>query len=190
MSKTFYLTGSTCTGKDYFIELAVKKHPHLFGKVQVGQALRAKYPAEYFKGSGAPEHTEKEAISIFKEQWNAAQEAGRKYILVSGQPRRPSQVEECFKHVSSNHGRNIILFLHTPDEIIKERIAIRFENDDEGYKLAEQRTVSDKIMFYDTIFTILEYQQEYPEDVLIKTLDTQTRNIEEVIDQIAHFGSF
>jgi hypothetical protein len=180
MIKTFYLMGITCTGKDYFIERAMQRHPTLFGCVQVGKEFRRRYTASHFQGSAAPDHTEREAIEIFEEQHEQAVKDGFKYILVSGQPRRLSQIEPC---LTFSKGGTII-FMRTPHETILERLSIRFENDKEGYDLSMQRLVNDKIQLYDVIFELLDRQIEF------RTLDTDKRGIDEAIDTLAHFGDF
>lgn len=177
--KTFYLMGITCSGKDYFIELAVKLYPDIFGAVQVGKEFRRRYPPDYFKGSAAPAHTEQEAIDIFKEQHNAAVFAGCSCILVSGQPRRPSQVASCLSYAPGD-----IIFMYTPDEIVLERIAKRFENDPASKLLSMQRVVNDKVQLYDTIFECLRRNVDF------KTINTQEDNVEEIIHQLAKWGDF
>jgi len=185
--KVFYVLGSTCTGKDYFIELACKMFPEIFGAIQVGKIFRQRYPADHFKGQGAPDHTEKEALEIFAEEFHKNKD--KQYILVSSQPRRPSQVQPVFEYAINNQCDNVCIFMHTPHEIVMKRLKKRFINDPPGYELAIARVVNDKIQFYDTIFEILQFEDAYGR-IPIRTLDTSTQNLEGVIKQLVHFGDF
>lgn len=179
MCKTFFIMGLTCVGKDYFIEKACEMYPHLFGAVQVGKELRKRYPPEHFQGLGAAPATRKEAIDIYKEQWQLNKVIGKKYILVSGQPRERMQVEQVMAFASGP-----VIWMTTSQEIILERLKQRFKDDPSSMKLSLDRIVNDKVQLYDTIFELLTCGH------IIKTLDVQYRRIEEVINQIAHFGDF
>ncbi len=180
MIKTFYMMGITCTGKDYFIELAMERCPEIFGAVQVGKEFRRRYPPGYFKGSAAPTHTEQEAIDIFKEHHAKAVESGAKIILVSGQPRRVSQVKACMDYAAGD-----IIWMMTPMHVIESRLSTRFANDRDSYELSLQRLVNDKLQLYDTIFEALN------SGVKFKTLDTSIPEYPEtIISQLAQFGDF
>lgn len=173
MSKTIYVIGLTCSGKDYFIERAVELYPEVFAAVQVGKELRKRYSPEYFKGSGAPEHTEEEALNIFKEQWSIANNNGAKIILVSGQPRRISQVPIVFTFASGS-----VLWLYANDATIKERISKRFIDDQPAYHLACERIVNDRIMYYDVLHSLIAYK------IPIETFSTDLGTVEALIHAI------
>lgn len=176
--KTLYLFGSTCTGKDYFIEMAVQKYPEKFGAVQVGKEFRRRYPDKsHFRNSGAPDHTETEAFQIFKEQHDAAVEAGKQIILVSGQPRRPSQVRKILEYAPG-----LIIWMFADKEIVQERIKQRFTNDPSGLELAKARVTNDCVELFDTLFTILHKEQE------IMTLDLRTVHVEHAVQCLAEYG--
>lgn len=179
MCHTFYLFGTTCVGKDYFIETALDRYPNIFGAVQVGKEFRKRYPPEHFEGKGALIKTEDEAFDIFCEQWTKSFDAGKKYILVSGQPRLQSQVKRLSDFVQ---GKQTILFLWVPDEVIHRRIEDRFKTDDNWRAAAKQRFINDKIQLFDVLFTLFENQ------IPVRTVDPRYRSIDSVIDDIAHHG--
>lgn len=179
MCKTFYLMGTTCVGKDYFIDNAKDKYPSLFGSVNVGKEFRKRYPPEYFEGRGALMKTEDEAFAIFKEQHDEQVRLKKRFILVSGQPRLPTQVDRIYSYAPGT-----IVWLFAPNETLEERLAIRFENDPSGYDLGKQRLVNDRLQLYEVLFEL--HEREIP----IKTIDVMHTNVLQVIDQIAHFGEF
>jgi hypothetical protein len=176
MHSNFFLFGVTCVGKDYFIERAMQRHPKVFGAVQVGKEFRRRYPPGHFKGSAAPDHTEKEAFDIFKEQHDKAVADGFEIILISGQPRRVSQVEPVLRYAFGT-----VIFLNASDQLIEERMRKRFENDKEGFTLAQQRIVNDKIQLYSTIHQLLLFKIE------IHAIDVEKDNIDTVIDKLAFY---
>jgi hypothetical protein len=182
--KCFFVLGITCSGKDYLIDYAISKHPEKFGVVQVGREFRKRYPPEYFKGSGAPDHTEVEALEIYKEQFTKA--LGKPYILVSSQPRRPSQVQPCVEHCLANDYQPVALFLYAPGIVVTNRIESRFKDDESGKTLAQARVTNDKVQFYDTIFELLKLEEQGI--VKIVTLDQRDQRVEEAIDSLAHWG--
>lgn len=173
MSATFYIFGTTCVGKDHLIELAVEKHPDLFGAVQVGKRFRELYPPEYFEGLGAPEKCEDEAFKIFREQHDAATESKKKWILVSGQPRRPSQVERILGYAPGT-----IFWLHASNEVVESRIHTRFKDNPQGWKLANERITTDRVMLFDTLFALLQ------KSIPIIPMDTTINRSEDIIHQI------
>lgn len=175
--KTYYVLGTTCSGKDFLIETAIQKYPDIFGAVQVGKEFRKRYPPEYFKGSGAPDHTEKEALEIFVNQHDAAVVAGKKIILVSAQPRRPSQVEPVMRKAPGE-----ILWLFADEEETMRRMARRFKDDQASMELSIQRLNNDRIMLYDTLFQIVS------RGIPIQPIDTIHHSMHELIDGLAHFG--
>lgn len=179
MCKTFFIIGTTCVGKDYLIETACTKYPHLFGAVQVGKELRRRHPPEYFQGLGCAPACYDEALDIYREQWKLNQMIGKKYILVSGQPREMSQVQPVL-----DFAKGTVVWMFAPHDVIMERLEKRFANDTSSKELALQRLKNDRVQLYDTIFELLTNGHT------IKTLDTRYRPTHEVVDQIAHFGDF
>lgn len=93
MVPVVFLMGATSTGKSTFMDFAESVLGNHVALIQVGKEFRKRYPPEHFKGSAAPDHTEKEAIAIFDEMLYASlARTGVDLILVDGQPRRESQV--------------------------------------------------------------------------------------------------
>jgi adenylate kinase family enzyme len=86
--KTFCLIGTTNSGKSTVAEKLVTPD---IGLIQVGKQLRKKYPPEFFKGSGSPDHIEEEALSMLVDLLSEHQD--KKVILIDGQPRRVEQVD-------------------------------------------------------------------------------------------------
>lgn len=186
MKKCFFILGTTCSGKDYMIEYAIDKYPNKFGAVQVGKEFRKRYPPEHFKGSGAPDHTEQEALQIYKEQFD--KNLDKEYILVSGQPRRPSQVIPCIEYCYQTGYVPSVVWLYTPDIVINNRIVERFKDNFEEKKLAQQRTINDKVQFYDTIFELLKYRKNAALEFIC--LDTRDERIQDALATLVQFGAF
>lgn len=145
-----YIVGVTCTGKDYLMDFMESQDPTI-GSVRVGKILRERYPPDHFKGSGAPEHTEKEALEIFESEIQRLK--GKRTVLISGQPRRLSQIKPTIGKYKGS-----IIWLHASDDVIRQRISNRSEADQE---LALQRIKNDKIDLY-TVMHELWCQQDIP----------------------------
>lgn len=176
--KTLYVFGVTCVGKDFFIEAAVAMHPRIFGQVQVGKELRKRHPPEHFKGLGAPTHTEDEALDIFREQHAAEVAAGKKIILVSGQPRRMNQVPKVMAYAPGE-----VLWLFADESVIMGRLDGRFVGNEAGRQLSLDRLTNDRVQLYDTLFTLVS------DGYSIRTLDTRERDIFKEIDSLAREAS-
>lgn len=143
-----YVIGVTCSGKGYFIESTMREHSELFAAVQVGKEFRRRYPPDYFQGSGAPAHAEQEAHDIFYEQLDAAKATGKPIILIDGQPRRLSQVQL----VRDNPGS--VLWFHSDELVVRERLALRFPDDEASRDLSNKRMVNDRMQLYDTLHAL------------------------------------
>lgn len=65
----------------------------ILGTVEVGKMMRAKYPPAYFKGQGAPAHTQKEAWGMMMSGIQEAVAAGKRAVVIDGQPRNPEQTD-------------------------------------------------------------------------------------------------
>jgi len=97
MANIVHVMGPTCAGKSTIIGLMASVDTSNVGTVEVGKMLREKYGADYFKGQAAPEHTQAEAWSMYLSGVSAHLAAGKKLILVDGQPRELSQVKEALR---------------------------------------------------------------------------------------------
>jgi hypothetical protein len=135
-----YILGVTCTGKDYLMDF-IEAQDSTIGSVRVGKILRERYPPDYFKGSGSPEHTEKEALEIFESEIQRLSD--KRIVLISGQPRRLSQI----KHTIEKYPGDLV-WLHASDDVISQRISNRSLADQE---LALQRIKNDKIDLYSVL---------------------------------------
>jgi hypothetical protein len=86
----YFVIGVTNSGKTSLVDAAAAL-PDV-GLIEVGKVLRAKYPPEYFKGSGNPEHTAKEAWQIFEDGIAQACKDKKRAVFISGQPRDCGQL--------------------------------------------------------------------------------------------------
>lgn len=145
--KIIYLIGVTCSGKDYFIDECVAKEPTIFGSVNVGREFRARYPAGFFKGLGAMSSTEDEAFEIFEAQLQAA--GDKPVVLVSGQPRLPSQVDRIMGKYPGE-----VVWMHQPDAVLVSRLESRFAKEPDAEDLARARLANDRIQLYDVLFEL------------------------------------
>jgi len=171
--KIIYVMGVTCAGKDYFVERALDQFPNTFGAVQVGKEMRKRYPPEHFLGTGAPQHTEKEAVQIYEEELQKRIEENKKVIFVVGQPRRLSQIETTIRQ---NPGE--VLLFHVSPETQVKRMMTRFSNDAKSMLLSCQRIDNDRIQLYDVIFQLMK---EFP----ILTFDGDVNCVDELIQKLA-----
>ncbi len=186
--RVYYIAGVTCAGKDYFIEHCLEKYPHLYDAVQVGKIFRQRYPAGHFKGSAAPDHTEREAIEIYNEELAKAFKTDKPYVLVAGQPRRLSQIEPTIlKHPGQ------VLWLHCDKETQADRINRRFADDLEGRQLALARISNDKIDLYDIIWAMMGMDIEIEpctSEALIDFLAENNGHLEYAPRECSHLPPF
>lgn len=150
-----FIIGPTCAGKGTFIDYLVKEVPkvHL---VQVGKMMRAKYldPASphyqpnYFKGSAAPSHTEKEAWQMMLDGIAAAPK-GTHSIIVDGQPRtvhqalRVRSLMEDFEVTAMN--------VYAPVDVRMARSQERDGKNPDALALSQQRVLGDLPALYEVI---------------------------------------
>jgi hypothetical protein len=153
--KIIYLMGGTCCGKSSVLSMAREFYKERAGFVEVGKALRSKYPPDYFKGLAAPEHLEKEAINLYVEGVSACLADKREYCWVDGQPRSPFQVDAVLGTFSTIP-KQFLLFTASADEQAK-RAAKRFAKDLESLKLAIARIDNDRKQGYDTLVRLLDF---------------------------------
>lgn len=157
-----FVIGATNAGKSTLIE-AAKHLGH--GTVEVGKAMRAKHPPEYFNGQAAPEHTEIEAWNCLLEGLGAAQLAhtvkhalfsGERpgYCFIDGQPRSLKQfhkVRRDFPHYQTT-------FLHLWAPNVEREIRARNRDKYDAAKLALSlaRLNGDIPVLYDMLFLIAQ----------------------------------
>lgn len=162
--KIFYVLGTTCSGKTTLIELAQQRFPETIGVIEVGKALRQKYPPSYFDGQGAPEKTELEALEIFESQLQANRH--KRVVFVSGQPRRISQIQPTI----GTYGGEVLL-LYADDEVLEQRAKRRTGDNQE---LSLQRMKNDKMQIFDVLVRLQGRE--------LRTFDTTTNSPEEILD--------
>lgn len=158
-----FIMGCTCVGKSTLLTHAARNYPALVGLVEVGKALRAKYldpsspfyDPDYFKGQAAPKHTQVEAWDICERQIREHVAAGKRLILIDGQPRSLDQVENCFTRLDRSWPKAFVL-LDASLEERERRLAMRFRLPDEQHQfdLGKQRLVNDMVTYY-TVLTDL-----------------------------------
>lgn len=95
-----FFIGPTNAGKSSILEAIRRKGNPIVSFIEVGRLLRAKYldPAsphyqpDFFKGQAAPKHTEEEAYRLMADGITAASVAGKRVVLIDGQPRSLGQL--------------------------------------------------------------------------------------------------
>lgn len=153
MQTLVYLMGGTCTGKSTFIRCAKEHYGDTAGFVEVGKRLREKYPPEYFKGSAAPDHTEREALDLYLSEANALLDK-HDLVFVDGQPRRESQVEVVLNSFSTIP--KVFLLFHASAEVQAVRAGQRFVRDPKSFELAIARIDNDRKQGYDCLVALLK----------------------------------
>ena len=149
--KVIYVWGSTCVGKSTLMQKA-KDYSSKVGLCEVGKEFRKKYPPEYFRGQGAPAHTQDEALDILKEFYEKYKE--KKFLLVDGQPRDESQLDTILD-LFQDHEQNV-WWLFADKHDIRSRIWERFPDDLESRKLAFERVDNDRIQLFDVAWGLLD----------------------------------
>ena len=139
--------GTTCSGKSTIAKRLQEAFD--YGRINVGEEFRKRYPPSYFDGKGAMEKTEKETREIYSELWN--KNYNKKIVIVEGQPRLQSQVNWILNH---DEVAKLFISVYTDEETIKERIIQRFGDDIESIELSLQRITNDKIQLFD-VYTYL-----------------------------------
>lgn len=139
--------GVTCAGKSSFLSYAARNHAGV-GLVEVGKALRAKYPASHFQGQAAPLHTQQEAWDLCCEATRAhLDDPTKRLVLIDGQPRDVAQVDAMFALPALFKGVRFVL-LHCDPDVQLERARVRFQSDPEGLALATARIENDQKSYY------------------------------------------
>lgn len=174
MANMFYVLGTTCAGKSYFIDKALERYPEKFAAVEVGKEFRRRHPPEYFQGSAAPDHTEQEAITIFNELHEQALQTGRPNILVSGQPRRLSQLAPTALRYPGT-----MLWLYAEPAVLRERAMARDQTEEE-LKLSLARIDNDRIQIFDLLFEMLKHGLS-----ILPVQSGGRSEVHELIEQIA-----
>lgn len=172
MQRLYYCLGTTCAGKTWLMERAQQRYPEIFGLVEVGKIFRQRYSPDYFKGSAAPEHTEREAVAIFQEEM--AKQASKPVVLVSGQPRRVSQIKPTIQTYPGT-----ALLIYAEEEELRRRAGERGSQAD--IELSMARINNDRIQLYDVLFHLIE--GEYNLETLRSTPESVDNWIE---DQAFH----
>lgn len=164
-----FILGGTCVGKSTFLTAVQEVFPTQIGLVEVGKTMRKMFPPEHFKGSAAPDHTEKLAMQLFKEGIAEHVDAQKQLILVDGQPRRPSQVGDTAEHVNALGIKFRYLHLFAPLEVRAERARKRFAPEDKGsLDLALARLTGDLPALYEVLGLI---ESKYPNMITLVNTD-------------------
>ncbi len=163
-----FVMGATNVGKSTFMELA-SGYPQVLGLVEVGKLMRAKYPPEHFKGSGAPAHTQIEAWQMLTTGIETHAKAGMKAVIIDGQPRNTEQTQWALDMPNPK------LFLHlwAPPEVRLERAQKRDAADLPKLELSLKRLIDDPRVLFDCLTMIdLHCHHTHTPDTLV-TYDTR-----------------
>jgi len=154
----FFVIGATNAGKSTLLEAAKKQYGDTLALVEVGKALRAKYPPSYFKGQQNPKHTAVEAWKLMVDGVDAAAAANSRaqIILVDGQPRDIQQTHDVINQYLFNNPlfRAGVLHLYAPIEVRQERAQKRDGDNAERLALSMARIHNDMAPLYDVMSLI------------------------------------
>lgn len=153
MPSIIFVWGTTCVGKSTFMAQAQEIMGSRVGLVEVGKEMRRRYPPERFRGLGAMEDTEDEVFEIYTAQLRKAFGANCDFILVDGQPRLPSQIDRVLSFFPAVTKK--VWWLFAEEETVNRRLNHRFKEDEEGFKLAQQRVTNDKVQLYPIAWELL-----------------------------------
>lgn len=151
MTSIWFIMGPTCSGKSTFLRTAEAYFkPGDLGLVEVGKMMRAKYPPEYFKGQAAPSHTAREAWEMCSTKIDEHRTAGKRIVLVDGQPRDGHQALKA----SVLYPNARYLWLSASLEVRRARG--ESTRDPEEFKtLTEPRLTNDMIQHYETMWSLV-----------------------------------
>lgn len=153
--KLVFVMGPTCSGKSTLLHLARNRDSESVGLVEVGKMMRAKYPPEHFQGQNNPKHTAAEAWQMCEEGVRSHAEAGKKVILVDGQPRDIPQVGSCIYQFSAvEYSRHFLLIDAALDE--RERRARESRSGADLETLAIPRLRNDMVAYYSVLVELLK----------------------------------
>lgn len=156
-----FTIGATNVGKstllNYAKSISSSEGTCPYGFVEVGKMMRAKYPPDFFSGSGAPVHTQKEAWKMFLDGVAVERDAGKEIIFIDGQPRNMEQYKWacalsysfCFAHLFASY------------EVRKNRAMDRDCDDPKKLELSLKRLDSDIAPLYD-IVSAIHYSGDHP----------------------------
>lgn len=138
--KIIFVIGSTNAGKTRFLNGMQSGFPDVVGLVQVGKIMRAKYPPDYFKGQGAPLHTQEEAITIMTSGLGECRRNKVDIALVDGQPRDTKQLH----YIREMYAKEaFFLHLWAPQKVLLQRAAERDGDSLQAFDLSYQRLKTD-----------------------------------------------
>lgn len=147
--------GPTCAGKSTLLHATRNQDPESVGLVEVGKMLRAKYPPTYFAGQNNPKHTAAEAWNLCEEGVISHREAGKKVVLVDGQPRDIPQVAMCIERFPDEvYDKEFVLIDAKLEE--RERRARASRQGEDLEKLAIPRLTNDMIANYQVMVELLK----------------------------------
>lgn len=156
----FFVMGPTCSGKSTLLRLLEKRIPEdQLGLVEVGKAMRSKYPPDYFKGQCNPKHTQEEAWRICEEAVNDHRDAGRSFIVVDGQPRDIGQVHLCLSRFPFADGFRTEYILLDANLEERERRARATRSGADLETLALPRLTNDMVAYYGVLVELLKFQR-------------------------------
>jgi hypothetical protein len=159
MSLIVPVIGPTCAGKSSLLEAARKYndgcHAPVFGLVEVGKALRAKHPPEFFRGQAAPKHTREEAWTLCDDRVREHIQNKIPIILIDGQPRDVDQLQRMIDEPWPGHP---LYYIHLyASRYTRRARAWKARTDSlENLELALARIDGDAALYYD-LLTIMAY---------------------------------
>jgi len=148
-----HVIGVTCSGKSTLMDVA--RNRPLWGTVEVGKLMRAKYPPEYFAGQCNPTHTADEAWRMYLDGLEKNRKRGTVCCFVDGQPRDQSQFDEILQDKVDTHH---FLHLWAPKGLLLLRSTERDGADEERLKLSSARIDNDVPALYMLLSQVLAYR--------------------------------
>ena len=168
-----HLMGNTGAGKTSIMDALVARNPGACVGISVGRELRKKYPPEYFTGAAAPEHTEAEAMSLYRKFVQANRQCA--LIVIDGQPRKDSQVMPSLELWPGSHD---FLLVHAPHNIRQERLIGRDSHDAAKMALAQARLDADYRNQYEVMVELARL------GIHLEIVDSAKHDIQWVVERL------
>lgn len=145
-----FVVGPTCAGKSTFLGLAKEALGDRAHLIEIGKAMRAKYPPQHFQGDGAPAHTQAEAMQMLQDGLAvglADEKVG--IVFVDGQPRCADQL--AFAAAGGEGWMPVFLHLTAEHGVLFKRGIARSGEDVDAMDLVRSRIVKDRLALYDLL---------------------------------------
>ena len=147
-----YIIGPTNSGKSTLLEAIALDQP-TWGRIEIGKAMRAKYPPSHFQGQCNPAHTAVEAWEMFTAARNKYRGDMCPVVVVDGQPRDMTQCHDILEENVPAFTR-LFVHLYAPPDVLANRACTRDGGNPEKLRLSSARLTTDIPHLYNIISRI------------------------------------